>query len=758
MSLIDFEHPDIFEAEVLRIARALWPQAEYDGSTMALNKERDGVFITEECIHLLEATAEKKKDKAIKDATKLVELYKFHQNIARDKPIQCWLVFRHEPTAEQRDATRAIQKPRNLNINCLSYQQFQSKLINAQQYLSARDGYRFGSIHDPRDGSANPSLEYVDLDILDSSNSFWGVDSIVNAIQNGSCFELVGDYGAGKSMTLREIYKKLRTKYLKSDTPKFPIYINLRDHQGQKDTAEILERHAKNIGFHPPHHLVRAWNTGYAYLILDGFDEITSLGIQGKWRKLREMRYRSMEAIRKFIDNKSEQSGIIIAGREHFFDNSLERKESLKTNTFTTLTLNDFTDDQIERYKRINNICCTVPKWMPSRPLLLGTLLLKGVLQKVQEQAITDPGIGWNTLLNEISEREARIEVGIDGATVRTIFERLATKARASADGMGLFSQDDIFNVFVEVCEYPPDEQALILLLRLPGLGIDSQAEGTRKFIDADLVDTCRAGDVARFISAPFSFSTDIFEEAIHSLHGIGLSVLTLQADESLTQKQFNSIIDYAHKKGNVEILKYDLLQLAVQSSFDITTGISLDGVVAGTLDLDFDTDLSLVTFKDCYFTKLLFSNETKSNKIPKFLRCYFGEVEGRVSLNDMPPESFHDCVVDSFSETAETTDKILQLGMAKGVMVMLSVLRKIYTQRGSGRLESALYRGLDSNNKRLVPDVIKMLATHGLIAFYTRKGAKIWLPVKDMQVRVSRLISTPNICGDPIIPIASSL
>jgi len=154
---------------------------------------------------------------------------------------------------------------------------------------------------------------------------------------------------------------------------------------------------------------------------------------------------------------------------------------------------------------------------MPSRPLLLGTLLLKGVLQKVQEQAITDPGIGWDTLLNEISEREARIEVGIDGATVRTIFERLATKARASADGMGLFSQDDIFNVFVEVCEYPPDEQALILLLRLPGLGIDSQAEGTRKVIDADLVDTCRAGDVTRFVRDPFAFELN-FRRSIHSL------------------------------------------------------------------------------------------------------------------------------------------------------------------------------------------------------------------------------------------------
>lgn len=104
MTLTNYESPDVFEAEVLRIARALWPQAEYDGAAMIANKERDGVFITEESIHLLETTAEKRKEKAAKDADKLIELYKMYQGKNSDKAIQCWIVFRHEPTAEQREA------------------------------------------------------------------------------------------------------------------------------------------------------------------------------------------------------------------------------------------------------------------------------------------------------------------------------------------------------------------------------------------------------------------------------------------------------------------------------------------------------------------------------------------------------------------------------------------------------------------------------------------------------------------------------
>lgn len=758
MKDLAYEDPAIYEVEVLRIARALWPQAEYQGSAMHGGRERDGVFITEECIHLIEATADKKKEKALKDAGKLSELYQHFRNRHQDKPIQCWLVFRHEPTAEQRDVVRQTLKKHNANINCTSFQQFQSKLIKAQNYLSARDNYRFGSIRNPKDDSAGSDLHYVDLDILDSSNSLWSLEKIANQIATGGKLELIGDYGAGKSMTLREIYKTLRSQYLKSQSSRFPIYINLRDHQGQKDPAEILERHAKYVGFHPPHHLIRAWNTGYAHLILDGFDEITSLGIQGKWRKLRDMRFRSMEAIRKFIESKPEQSGVIIAGREHFFDNTQERKDALQTHTFATLTLNDFTTDQIDKYKTMNGLQCIVPRWMPSRPLLLGTLLLKGILQSVQGQDITDPGIGWNTLINEISEREARIEAGIDGQTVRAIFERLATKARSSSDGTGSFSREDIFNVFVETCGYSPDEQALILLLRLPGLGIDSPSEGTRKFIDIDFVDACRAGDVLKFIEQPHTFDTKAFEEATHQMHAIGLSIITLTVGDTLTQKQLNAVIDRANKLGNNEVLKFDLLQVAFDLKHSITDSITINGMIFDSLNFDFECDLSKISFRDCYFGQLIFNAETNTSFIPTFLSCYFLEIEGRTSQNDLPQCSFKDCIFDTFSSTSETTDQILNLGLSKGIVVMLSVLRKIYTQRGAGRLESALYKGLDSNNKRLVPDVIRLLHTNNFITYYSRRGAKIWLPVKDMHVRASRIIATPNICQDPLVALASSL
>ena len=64
----------LFEAGVLRIARHRWPGAESTGPTLIDGQERDGIFITEECVHLVECTTSRRKDKADSDLKKLFAL------------------------------------------------------------------------------------------------------------------------------------------------------------------------------------------------------------------------------------------------------------------------------------------------------------------------------------------------------------------------------------------------------------------------------------------------------------------------------------------------------------------------------------------------------------------------------------------------------------------------------------------------------------------------------------------------------------
>jgi len=367
-----------FENEVRRIARELWPQAEYQGAATIEGKQRDGVFETEECVHLVEATTSQATDKAKADIKKLVSLAQKFRQEKSHLAVKCWLITRKEPKAEQRG--EAARYPGLLNI--LSFSQFQAKLINVAGYLTVRENYRFGSVSDPATGDKVPTIAYVDLDIKEIGTAgIWSMHALRDGLVEGRRFVLLGDFGAGKSMTLRELFFQLRDKYHRGVIARFPIYLNLRDHHGQTNPAELLIRHATNIGFPNPDHLIRAWRAGYAILLLDGIDEITSLGIQGIWKRLQDIRYRALQAVRELIKQTPRGCGLILASRAHFFDSDRERKSALgQGSDYVEITLNDFSEDQIRQYLTRSGLSGAIPAWLPSRPLLLGYLAAKGVL------------------------------------------------------------------------------------------------------------------------------------------------------------------------------------------------------------------------------------------------------------------------------------------------------------------------------------------------------------------------------------------
>lgn len=314
-----------FENEVRRIARALWPSAEFDGATVMEGQERDGVFVTEDCVHVVETTTSRSKEKARHDLTKIEKLSKKIQNRSGNRAVRGWFVTRNEPTADQHDVAKKYRS----NINTLSFSQFQARLIDSKAYLSARDDYVFGSVRDPATGQPKPDIDYVPLDLVRiDSREIISRNSFISLVSEGCTAILLGDYGAGKSMTLRELYYDLRKKHFKNETSLFPVYLNLRDHYGQSDPAEVIERHARLIGFSQPLHLVRAWRAGYVHLLIDGFDEISMINIQGLWRKLQENRYRAMEVVRRLIREHPSSAGLVIAGRAHFFDNPVERHKA----------------------------------------------------------------------------------------------------------------------------------------------------------------------------------------------------------------------------------------------------------------------------------------------------------------------------------------------------------------------------------------------------------------------------------------------
>ena len=138
-----------------------WPSAEFSGAAYADGRrETDGIFETEECIHIVESTTSRTKLKAKQDAEKIEIIMQRYQNNLEHRAVRGWFVTKDEPTVDQRTVVERIK-----GIYALSFSQFQARLIDANAYLNARDHYQFGSVRDPVTGNHVSDVEYVPLDL-----------------------------------------------------------------------------------------------------------------------------------------------------------------------------------------------------------------------------------------------------------------------------------------------------------------------------------------------------------------------------------------------------------------------------------------------------------------------------------------------------------------------------------------------------------------------------------------------------------------
>ena len=760
MQLTEQQEQQKFEDDVRAVARLLWPSDQYAGARLIDGKEHDGLFETEECIHLIESTVSRKRDKAETDCNKLRAVSTKLKKHRQEKAIQSWFVTKNEPTADQRETAFKISP----DINCLSFSQFQARLIDIRAYISARDNYQFGSVRDPDTGAYDKDIEYLPISLYENSQGkIATIANLVERLAAGERLVLLGDYGAGKSMTMREIYRILRARYFK-DSGRFPVYLNLRDHSGQDNAAEILERHARNIGFPNPSHLVRAWRAGLLFLLIDGFDEVSGLGFQGLWRRLQEARYRSMEGVRALVQQTPSSASLIVSGRAHYFDGEQERKKALGVAQHTTeVNLSEFSEDQVSQYLEKAGYIGAIPTWIPSRPLLLGYLVSRKLIGTIIQGALreSDPSTGWDMLLEKIADREAQIEAGIDGTTVRRILERLATTARKSVDGLGPLDLDALTTAFTEICGYAPDERGLLLLQRLPGLGVESASGTARKFIDEHFADACRSGDVLAFLTTPYTFKHSIFDEIEFSLGQTGLGVLVQKISKMQNSPGvMTAALTWLGTKDGSNAIATDLVLAAFELGIPIENNVFIKNILIRDLELS-ESNVSYITivFNACYIPRLGIPASVNSKICPHFSNCMIGSIEGRYSDEDLPQGMLgSDCVVDGFAENLSTTTGILGSSIPRPTRVLLTMLKKLYIQSGGGRKESALTRGLEHQDARYVTEILRAMQSLHFVTVSPRSGSKVWLPDRSKTDRVKRILAAPTMCDDPLIKQVSEM
>lgn len=735
----------IFENEVRRVAKELWPSAINGGSIVVQDQERDGIFVTEECVHILEVTISTKKDKATKDCDKIKNIMPILKKKFQDKPIQGWFVTQSEPTADQRAVA-----DRN-GINAVSLMTFKGKLVDSARYLTCRENYPFGSVRDPENDSITDSKNYISIDFLDIDKKLHSLNDLSESLQKGSHFLITGEFGIGKSTTLKELFFLLRKKYHKGKSSLFPIMLNLRDHSGQTNTAEAIERHARNIGYKSPSQLVRAWRAGYVILLLDGFDELGRSGVIEKTKKLKNIRYEAMELIRNFIDETPNDSGVALTGRNNFFDSDKEMYTGLgvKKNTIHIL-LNEFNEEQMNKYLENFGYKEKVPSWFPSKPLLLGYLASRGHLSDISKEMT--PAFGWNLLLDKIAEREAKIDIGVDGETIRKIIERLASESRNTLDGLGKISFDVMQKAFNDIVGYYPDEQGIKFLQRLAPLGVTDSTDGTRMFINSDLLDAACAGEVFRYIVNPYE-NVPYTDKWQYSIKDIGVDVVILQiSNNNIEPKLISHALERAGEFAVSGNLAFDILNILLSLNYDYRgKAINLCNIVINELILDEEmSNLSSVIFKDCLFESLYINYTEKNSRTPFFSECYFDNIIGRASAKDMGERFDDNCEYNNF-EKLHTTSSITNSSLSLNLKVAVILLRKLFLQPGRGRIISALTRGLDHNYQRIIPEILHLFLQENIISKNPSTTEEVWLPNRKYSERVKKFILSPN-SADPIL------
>jgi hypothetical protein len=746
-----------FEAEVLRISRALFaPENEFQGSTYIGTAERDGVFIGPDSVTIVECTVSHRKDKAEKDGKKLREACVAMTRQHPFKSVKGFFVTRDEPTADQRTVIKGFGPP----LIACSFAQLRSQLVDSLRYLELRASYPFGSAREPSSGDQGDLKPYVAVDPMESGTGEpFSIDRVVQQVTDGRSVLLYGDYGAGKSMFLRELYQHLARTHRKYPFRPFPILLNLRDHQGQVYPVEALERHARAIGFPAPSQLVRAWRSGDVTLVLDGFDEIATPGWIGKMSAMRDIRRRSVELVRRFCQESRASTSVVLAGRAHFFDSEREMRTALGVrNTSLFLMADEPTEEQAKKILNAYGWDDALPDWLPSRPLLLSYLGASSALQGSIEGTFgRSAGEGWDMMLDRIAEREASMEVGVDGFTVRKVLERLATQVRRSTDGLGPISQDELTSVFQSVCGYAPDEGSYQLLQRLPGLGAMDSIDGSRRFVDVSLADAARAGDIVSCILEPNAESPLLeMTGTVACLDEVGVDVaaVRLERESSASSGGAYSSANSLQRRGVSDAVTADIIRVAARlwPGSMPRTPISLHEIELRTFSLTAGANsYDWLNFQDCVIQELDFTDHD-GYALPHFHSCLIGEMTGVAGWSALQADRFVDCEVGQFDAQMSTAKGILALKTTPMNKVLLTILKKVYAQRGTGRKESALFRGLDAKHRELVPEAVQRLSTAGLITSARSSGTRIYLPVRGMASRVRRILQAPQSSADSIL------
>jgi hypothetical protein len=103
------DEESMFEDEVRRVARQLWPEDQFAGAREIGGRERDWIFLTDDLVNIVECTVSRWKDKAVDETKRIVGAARILTKEYPDRLMKGWFVTCDEPTIDQKKEIKTSQ-------------------------------------------------------------------------------------------------------------------------------------------------------------------------------------------------------------------------------------------------------------------------------------------------------------------------------------------------------------------------------------------------------------------------------------------------------------------------------------------------------------------------------------------------------------------------------------------------------------------------------------------------------------------------
>ncbi|SDF70051.1 hypothetical protein SAMN05428966_11970 [Massilia sp. PDC64] len=731
------------EYYVRHIAEVMWEVPFLPERIDGVNFDAIGRVSDEEII-VLEITEEHNLDKVRNDAAKILA-FKMRM-AAQSIVVRAFIVLKGEPTPGMVD----IGKPDKIRV--MSAASFSQQAFDFKNYVSTRLAGTFGSSIDPITGKPDPN-SYIPVSYISHSGKSLSVSDVCVKLARKNRIVLLGEYGTGKSRCVREAFNVLSSSF--EDASAYPLAINLREHWGAQSGVEIISGHFSRLGLSGSvDRAMKLLRNGSILLLLDGFDEVGTQTFGNSEERRASIRKHALSGVADLLSLSS--GGALITGRPHYFDDNGELLRALglslrDPNTSIIECRQEFEKDQADAYLAALGIASTTPEWLPKKPLMFQIIasMEPQDAEKILKSHAGEIGF-WGQFIDTVCIRESRMHPSIEADTVRNVLGYLARFTRVSDRELGRLTPKHIQEAYELATGYAPDESGNLMLSRLCTLGRIEPESPDRQFVDPYIVQLLFADSVVDdILDKNHEILTHDYKQPLLPL---GLHFLAQWIETYDFEAECLAFIHRDSLARNAQILGELVTSLLLISGDSLDFGgTKIAGAELCLLELG-NREITNIEFSDGILHRLSMSNCLVGHESRVIIRNMdILRISGLSSVSAIPT-----WVVDSNVKTTDnvsSSSRIKSSPLPASQKLFLSVIHKIFFQRGGGRKENSLYKGGfgQSFDRKIIDQILHKLVSEGVIEESKDSSGRIYNPKREFTARMQAIRDQLSLSKDPL-------